>query len=442
MLIHHLSHSLRSLMRVVPLLLFVVLPGIAFARAPDPPSTGSKDTATQKSEAQRPADTAGSSIFEEPGFVSKGVNLAETVFGDGTGKPKSGFYPEFSNMITGSGFVSVGPGYRLNFNGNKAFFDTSAAVSWHLYKMAQARVEFSQLANDHLTLGAQTMWQDNTQVSYFGMGPNAVKADQAQYRLQTVDFVGYAAVRPAEWLSIGGELGWLDSPRVLATAGTFDPNYPDARVKYAGDPGFGEAQQPTFVHSELSVTADTLDSHSHPTSGGLYRAAATKYVDQADGTYSFTQYEAQLEQMVPIVGRRVVLGLRGWTVFSDVANGRAVPFYLMPVLGGNNTLRGYDDYQFHDQNTVVATAELRLALLAHADIAAFYDAGNVATHYSDLNFDKTSVGGGLRLHVNRTTFARFDVAHGADGWRVIFRTTDPFKLSRVSRKLASVPFMP
>jgi hypothetical protein len=33
-----------------------------------------------------------------------------------------------------------------------------------------------------------------------------------------------------------------------------------------------------------------------------------------------------------------------------------VPFYLLPSLGGKNTLRGYYDYRFHDRNMEVFNA--------------------------------------------------------------------------------------
>lgn len=440
MLLHQIVCGLRA--RLVPraalLATLIAILSIGFAQraGADDPTTPSADQGQPVTEPTNPA------FLEEPSFVSRGFDLAKELFGADEGERKSGFYPEFSNMITGSGFVSAGPGYRAYFNNGKAFFDTSAALSWHLYKMVQGRLEFSELANDHLTLGTQAMWQDNTQVSYYGLGPGAVGDNQTQYRLQTADFVGYAAVRPAPWLSFGGEVGWLKRPRVMATAGTFNPDYPDARAVYAHDPGMSGAYQPNYLHSELSVTANTLDSRSHPTEGTLARGALTSYSDQSAGTFTFNQYEAEIVHMVPLGDKRVVLGFHGWTLFSDVASNHAVPFYLMPVLGGNNTLRAFDDYQFHDLNTVLATAELRVRLLAHLDAAGFFDAGNVAARYGDLNFDKTSVGGGLRLHMDRATFARMDVAHGSEGWKFILRTSDPFKYSRVKRMLAIVPFMP
>ena len=66
----------------------------------------------------------------------------------------------------------------------------------------------------------------------------------------------------------------------------------------------------------------------------------------------------------------------------------------------------------------------------------------MAARYSDLNLDKTSYGAGLRLHNDSTTLARFDVARGAQGWHVIFSTSEPFRLPRARKTIASVPFTP
>jgi outer membrane protein assembly factor BamA len=125
------------------------------------------------------------------------------------------------------------------------------------------------------------------------------------------------------------------------------------------------------------------------------------------------------------------------------ANGEAWhPFYLLPSLGGSNTLRSYADYRFHDRHLALSTAEARVALFTHVDAAAFFDAGNVAAQFKDLNLEKTSIGIGLRLHSDRATLGRFDVAHGAEGWRFLVRMNDPLHLSRVGRRTAAAPFVP
>jgi hypothetical protein len=436
----HETASRRLRRHVLTLLFAVACPGLAFAQ------DGRDRAATSNAAAGSAADSASQAVptvESEPRFIQQSIDYATKVFGNGdsAAAPKNGFYVDFSNMITGSGLISAGPGYRHSVWDGKARIDVSAATSWHLYQMAQARLEFPEIASGHVTLGVQAMYRDATQVDYFGIG-NDFNAIRSQYQLKTTDVVGYAAARPAEWLSVGAEFGWLKRPEISTASGTFNPGYPSSQIVYPTDPAMNLALQPNFLRSELSVMANTLDSRSHPTSGGLYRAAVNRYTDQDRGTFTFSQYEVEGVQMVPVVGSRLLLGLHAWTVFTDLSNGHQVPFYLMPTIGGNNTLRAFDDFQFHDLNTVVATAELRLALMTHVDLAGFYDAGNVASRYTDLNFGHTSIGAGLRLHTQRATFGRLDVAHGSEGWQFMFRTTDPFKLSRVTRRLAAIPFTP
>jgi outer membrane protein assembly factor BamA len=140
-----------------------------------------------------------------------------------------------------------------------------------------------------------------------------------------------------------------------------------------------------------------------------------------------------------------VLALHGWQVWSDTSSGDVVPFYLLPSLGGKNTLRGYHEYRFHDRDMQVFNVESRLALFAHVDAAVFADLGKVAPRASDLDFTdlKRSYGVGLRVHNATSTLARLDVGHSVEGWRVFFKVSDPFRRSTpASGRSAVVPFVP
>jgi len=345
-------------------------------------------------------------------------------------------------MITGAGWVSAGPGYRHYFSDDRIMLDASAALSWHLYKMGQARFELPTLANDHLIVGAQAMWQDATQVNYYGIGPDSLEENQSQYRLQSTDFVGYVTATPNYWLSITGELGWLMRPNVESAGGSFAPNVPTTVQLFPNDPAVSLSTQPNFAHGEAAIAADTRDHRGYPTSGGLYRAASTFYSDQSSGTFSFREYEAEALQLFPLADKRVVLAFRGWALHGQVPTGHQIPFYLMPAIGGSNTLRDYPDYRFHDNNILVVNAESRFAVYQHVDAALFVDAGNVAATFSELNLDKTNYGAGLRLHTDSTTIARVDVAYGSNGWKLFFRTNDPLRLGRLRRHIAIIPFAP
>ena len=54
---------------------------------------------------------------------------------------------------------------------------------------------------------------------------------------------------------------------------------------------------------------------------------------------------------------------------------RVVPFYLLPQLGGNFELRGFNQYRFSDNNAFMAALEHRWYVFSGLEMAAFVDAG-------------------------------------------------------------------
>ena len=380
---------------------------------------------------------------EPQGFLKEPLAIERLVVAADKRQKKdlnNGYYIEFENMIPGAGWISAGPGYRKWFDKDVAIVDASAAISWRGYKMAQARVEMPKLLRSRLAVGSQVRLQDFTQVNYFGAGPESFEENESEYRLQSTNLVGYATFRPVQWLAIGTSVGWL-KPSVEERGGFFGKEVFDTVDLFADDIVFSQPDQPTFIHTEASVTADTRDYPGHPTNGGLYRAAAINYSDRDSGIFSFRRYEVEGARFIPLSDSRVVIGVHGLLAASDTGDGEAVPFYLQPSLGGHNSLRSFADYRFHDRNLLLLNVEGRVAMMTHVDAAVFLDAGNVAPRVGDLNFDKRSYGVGLRLHTRRSTFARLDLANGSEGWRVLFRLSDPLALSRLVRRTAAVPFV-
>ena len=378
-------------------------------------------------------------LLPEPHFIERAIDFATRTIGDG-GAEKSGLYPEMKNMITGAGWISLGPGYRQWINGDRLFVDVSAALSWRSYKIARGRIELTNLAKSRVALGSEVKWQDFTQNAYFGKGADSLQADRSEYRLKSLNAVGYTNVRPTQWLTLGGRGGWLRSPSLLDPSGAFRRDVPSTLLAFPDEPALAYADQPDYTHGELSITADTRDHRGHARRGGVYRGAWTRFWDRGDGTLSFQRFEAEAAHFHTMPRARMTIAARGWLVASDTAEGHVVPFYLMPAVGGNTTLRGFSNFRFHDRHISTANVELRIALLDHLDAVVFADAGNVAARMRDLDFAKRSYGGGLRLHSTTATFARLDVAHGLEGWRVTLNTTDP--LAHASRRTAPVPFVP
>jgi hemolysin activation/secretion protein len=100
----------------------------------------------------------------------------------------------------------------------------------------------------------------------------------------------------------------------------------------------------------------------------------------------------------------------------------------MPALGGGSTLRGFSSWRFQDRHALLLSAEWRVLVNRFLDTALFYDAGRVAAHRSDLSLDSVErdLGIGFRFHGYETTPLRIEVAHGREGWKLVFAAKGSF----------------
>lgn len=381
-------------------------------------------------------------LFSEPKPVTLVLDTVNGLLGNGKDLDKSGFYPAFDKMVSGAGWISLGPGYRRRVFGNRAVVDASAAVSWRAYKRAQLRFEFPDLSSDRLSLGTQIAWQDVTQLHYFGPGPASIADMRTAYRLKTSEVSGYATYRPSPWLAVSAIAGRIDRPTLDSATGPFDGDLPYSRDVFPADPALSLPRQPSFAHIGLALTADSRDHADHPTRGGMYEFAWSRYADLDLDRFGFSRYEAEAAHLVPMLHDAVVFAFHGWTVLSDTAGDQTVPVYLMPSLGGSNTLRAYSNFRFHDRHLLLATAEARIAMTAQIDTAVFVDAGSVAPDIAGLRLGNRSYGIGLRFHTYARTTMRIDAAHGREGWRLMFSLSDPLRLRRLERHTAAIPFVP
>jgi len=73
-----------------------------------------------------------------------------------------------------------------------------------------------------------------------------------------------------------------------------------------------------------------------------------------NGAYDFTRVEADVRQYVSAFAERRVLALRLFASTSTAEPGNDIPFYLMPSLGGHDSLRGFRDYRFRGPHALLA----------------------------------------------------------------------------------------
>ena len=354
----------------------------------------------------------------------------------------TGPYLKFGAGVPGAGWIAAGPGYRQLF-GERLLFDASATVSWRQYLNGRARLEFRPLKSRDLTLGAQVLGQDWTQVNYFGLGQKSREEDRSIYRLRANDVSAYATVS-GKGLDLRARVGRLSRPRITRASGWNKGDYPDTQSVFSGiselsAPGLNA--QPQFWHADVSVSLDTLDHPGHPTRGLFLEAAASQFDDRELDRYSFRRYEGTAIAFLPIVGNRWTLGARAIAVASTTSGTNEVPFYMMPSLG-QAVLRGFDTGRFQDRNLIALNVESRWAIFKHMDLALFGDFGGVAPRFSALDRKdfESSYGVGLRLHTGATTFFRLDAARpSGGGWRMILKLYESLSPSTDRRWATVVP---
>jgi outer membrane protein assembly factor BamA len=150
----------------------------------------------------------------------------------------------------------------------------------------------------------------------------------------------------------------------------------------------------------------------------LYSIALNDVRDR-DDTFSFRRLDADFRQYIPLLKEQWVLVFRGLAQITSADNGQVIPYYLLPSLGGAQTLRGYSDFRFQDKHLLLLGAEYRWLPSRIIDMAIFVDAGKVASERRDLDLDglKTTYGIGIRFHGPTFTPLRLDIARGDEGIR-------------------------
>jgi outer membrane protein assembly factor BamA len=109
---------------------------------------------------------------------------------------------------------------------------------------------------------------------------------------------------------------------------------------------------------------DWRDNPFGPRHGSSYVVQYLRLNDRDIRLNDFNLLEIDLQQYVPVANRSRVFALRARTRLTDTPSGQTVPFYLQPVVGGSDDLRGFRPFRFSGNNSLVLNGEYRWAIFA------------------------------------------------------------------------------
>ena len=203
-----------------------------------------------------------------------------------------------------------------------------------------------------------------------------------------------------------------------------------------------ERDMPLGVHSHGSFSVgallgwDTRDHEQFPIEGGHIILGADGHLE-ATGSFGWATSAARARGYWGVAGEFLVLAGR---LEIDLAFGD-VPFYGLPNLGGDVTIRGIPQGFYYGQVRFLSTFEARslfwefdlFGLHQHVGAVAYVDAGRVFAGLSSnpaLDGEgpgiRFGVGGGLRMLWGEAILIRLDVAWSPDGLGVYFGVNPTF----------------
>jgi len=384
---------------VLSLTLTILASGVAWSQEPSTREEVDRQRREQKAKEVKPY---------EPNRLERAVDFAEekAIFI----LDREGFHPKLGSLTTGSGFA-----YGLGFRDRDLFSNTGtleifAAASVKRYWATEARLKFPRVAENHLHLETWASHRDYPQENFFGLGPDSNRADRSDYAIRTNHFGGRAGVRPVSHLLVGGGLEFLQ-PR---TGTGRNDRFPDTSVLFSPSEAPGLDARADFLRSEAFLEVDYREPR-YPKKGGWYRIDFSHYDDRTLNQFTFNRLDADLRQFIGVLAGRRVIAARLFVSTSDTNVGQTMPFYFMPTLGGNDSLRGFRDYRFRAPHAILLQAEYHWEIWSGFDAALFYDAGKVANRRADLDFEnlESDYGIGFRFNTNNGVILRVDAAFGS-----------------------------
>ena len=371
-----------------------------------------------RTEAHEQAQAARAAAATPPthGLVERGIRQIKRV--GLFGAAPVGLHPVFTTVYPG-GWMGPGAGYRGDI-GDTGRFDVEGVWSLRNFRKVEASVDVPAWRGGPVDLALAGSWIDAPSVAFYGIGGDSRQENHATYAYRPVT-VGVTATAPWKTLTVAGGVDYL----AIDVGSSLDA--PAGALAALPTAGLGDRAR--YVRTRGLVAVDWRRTPGYTGTGGLYRLDVQQNIDRTGSDAGFRSVEAEVVQLVPILRANWVLAFRGLATMTDADAADPLPFYLMPSIGGNTSVRGYSSLRFRGNHRLLLTGEYRWTATRFLDMAFFYDAGTVALDVDELDLRdlKHAYGIGGRFHGAKRTVLRLEVARNdAGGWRMVFATGAPF----------------
>lgn|GEM_PF-752073 len=328
-------------------------------------------------------------------------------------RPKFGLGDEYDRQLvleSGSGLAfgilwekkDLAPGVHLRWGGS---------LSTRLYRLAGARLDLEDmLARPGFNSHFYAVYWNYPQLDFYGIGTGSREENQVNYRSENFEFRYAIGQTWADVFRTELAAGYLRTRIGPGTA----REHPSIEEVFDEETAPGLLHEPAYYYIRPHIRWDSRDNPGYPCAGTVLDFQMTVYKDHTLHRYSFDTYEIEAQQFFPFLHKHRVIALRAKAQLTDVdrSDGQRVPFFMLPYLGGSNSLRGYREFRYFDENYLLFNAEYRWKAWTGLEMALFADYGDVFSRIEDVGLAdlRCSYGFGFRFVTGRSVFLRADIA--------------------------------
>lgn len=280
---------------------------------------------------------------------------------------------------------------------------------------------------------------------FFGFGPDTQEFDESSYLDEAIEVglgIAYSLPSPLDDFVVEAR---IDAEAHQLGSGTVQGAF-DMRDRYPLT--FRGFQDWNFGDLVLETRWDTRDSQRNPYSGHAIGARVDALLAQTGGHVGavFTVFGTKVFRVPGLLHdggdpfeAHPPTDTLAFGLFTQASTG-VVPFYLLPTLGGRDTLRGFIEGRWRDRSAWHGSAEYRFWVIPRGipitrnvrieriGLAAFYDVGAVSPTWPDI-FSSTvshSYGAGVRIGLERAAVFRLDFGFSTERFNFIAAFGMPF----------------
>jgi len=237
----------------------------------------------------------------------------------------------------------------------------------------------------------------------FGIGNDVTRDDVEQVTTNRVKFVATGLAEVSENFYAGVGFDIANYFKVTPDSNSFLITENVSGLEGGTNVGLG-----------LAGSFDSRDNRYNASQGAFALTTLLFYPHFLGSEYEYLKFELDLRKYFNPWFKHVI-ALQATTSYAN----DEVPFYELPMLGGENQMRGYYKGAYRDRVLVDGQIEYRLPIWNIFGATTWIGTGRVAHAYSELSFEgwKLSYGFGLRIRVDskNNTNLRFDFGFGPDG---------------------------